>query len=80
MCHSLSQGVAALFGPNSPYTAHHVQSICDSKEIPHIETRYDMTLIAQRAAKLLLALCVSLTIKGCVRVCVCVCVSVCHVM
>ena len=41
MCHSLSQGVAALFGPNSPYTAHHVQSICDSKEIPHIETRWD---------------------------------------
>ena len=73
VCHSLSQGVAALFGPNSPYTAHHVQvsehhcelwcsrlqisskyyssnkydellyfqSICDSKEIPHIETRWD---------------------------------------
>ena len=45
MCHSLTQGVAALFGPNSPYTAHHVQSICDSKEIPHIETRcVDMKL------------------------------------
>ena len=41
VCHSLTQGVAALFGPNSPYTAHHVQSICDSKEIPHIETRCD---------------------------------------
>ena len=41
VCHSLGQGVAALFGPNSPYTAHHVQSICDSKEIPHIETRWD---------------------------------------
>ena len=25
MCHTLSQGVAALFGPNSPFTAHHVQ-------------------------------------------------------
>ena len=41
VCHSLTQGVAALFGPNSPYTAHHVQSICDSKEIPHTETRCD---------------------------------------
>ena len=41
VCHSLSQGVAALFGPTSPFTAHHVQSICDSKEIPHIETRWD---------------------------------------
>ena len=41
MCHTLSQGVAALFGPTSPFTAHHVQSICDSKEIPHIETRWD---------------------------------------
>ena len=25
VCHTLSQGVAALFGPNSPFTAHHVQ-------------------------------------------------------
>ena len=41
VCHTLSQGVAALFGPTSPFTAHHVQSICDSKEIPHIETRWD---------------------------------------
>ena len=41
MCHTLSQGVAALFGPTSPFTAHHVQAICDSKEIPHIETRWD---------------------------------------
>ena len=27
VCHTLSQGVAALFGPNSPFTAHHVQVI-----------------------------------------------------
>ncbi|EDS27909.1 ionotropic glutamate receptor subunit ia [Culex quinquefasciatus] len=34
-------GVAAIFGPNSPKAAVHVQSICDEKEMPHIETRWD---------------------------------------
>merc|ERR550532_3389913 len=48
VCHTLSQGVAALFGPNSPFTAHHVQSICDAKEIPHIETRWDYRVGAIR--------------------------------
>ncbi|XP_067000033.2 glutamate receptor ionotropic, kainate 2-like [Anabrus simplex] len=38
----LAQGVWAIFGPQSSYTADHVQSICDVKEIPHIETRYDV--------------------------------------
>ena len=33
--------ITVRFGPNSPFTAHHVQSICDAKEIPHIETRWD---------------------------------------
>ncbi|XP_023349760.1 glutamate receptor ionotropic, kainate 2 isoform X2 [Eurytemora carolleeae] len=43
VCAAMSQGVAALFGPSSSFTAHHVQSICDAKEIPHIETRWDLT-------------------------------------
>ena len=30
-----------IFGPTSPEAAIHVQSICDAKEMPHIETRYD---------------------------------------
>jgi hypothetical protein len=31
VCSALEQGVAAIFGPGSGFTAHHVQSICDSK-------------------------------------------------
>ena len=36
-------GVAALFGPESGTTSGHIQSICDAFEIPHIETRWDIT-------------------------------------
>ena len=28
--------ITVRFGPNSPFTAHHVQSICDNFEIPHL--------------------------------------------
>jgi len=37
----LSQGVAALFGPQSPESASHVQAICDAFDLPHIETKWD---------------------------------------
>lgn len=44
MCHLLRTGVAAIFGPQSPQTASHVQSICDTMEVPHLETRWDYRL------------------------------------
>ncbi|XP_050309100.1 glutamate receptor ionotropic, kainate 2 isoform X3 [Anthonomus grandis grandis] len=44
VCHLLRNGVAAIFGPQSPHTASHVQSICDTMEIPHLETRWDYRL------------------------------------
>lgn len=44
VCHLLRTGVAAIFGPQSPQTASHVQSICDTMEIPHLETRWDYRL------------------------------------
>nr|CAD7443084.1 unnamed protein product [Timema bartmani] len=44
MCHLLRSGVAAIFGPQSGQTASHVQSICDTMEIPHLETRWDYRL------------------------------------
>ncbi|XP_066156099.1 glutamate receptor ionotropic, kainate 2 isoform X3 [Euwallacea fornicatus] len=44
VCHLLRSGVAAIFGPQSPHTASHVQSICDTMEIPHLETRWDYRL------------------------------------
>ncbi|PNF30867.1 Glutamate receptor ionotropic, kainate 2 [Cryptotermes secundus] len=44
VCHLLRSGVAAIFGPQSGQTASHVQSICDTMEIPHLETRWDYRL------------------------------------
>lgn len=42
VCGMLRSGVAAIFGPQSEMTASHVQSICDTLEIPHIEARWDV--------------------------------------
>ncbi|KZC04140.1 Glutamate receptor, ionotropic kainate 1 [Dufourea novaeangliae] len=47
LCHLLRSGVAAIFGPQSAHTASHVQSICDTMEIPHLETRWDYRLRRQ---------------------------------
>lgn len=44
VCYLLNSGVAAIFGPQSAHTASHVQSICDTMEIPHLETRWDYRL------------------------------------
>uniref|UniRef100_A0ABD2XRE0 Uncharacterized protein n=1 Tax=Trichogramma kaykai TaxID=54128 RepID=A0ABD2XRE0_9HYME len=41
VCHLLDIGITAIFGPQNAYTASHVQSICDTMEIPHLETRWD---------------------------------------
>ena len=40
-----NKGLAAIFGPQSGTTSSHIQSICDTLEIPHIETRWDYRLI-----------------------------------
>lgn len=38
----MSNGIAGVVhGPLSPVSAMHVQSICDTKEMPLLETRYD---------------------------------------
>lgn len=34
----LSTGVFSIFGPSSKSSSLHVQSICDTMEIPHVET------------------------------------------
>ncbi|XP_055684018.1 glutamate receptor ionotropic, kainate 2 isoform X2 [Lutzomyia longipalpis] len=41
LCRLLKSGVAAIIGPQTPTSAVHVQSICDAKEMPHIETRWE---------------------------------------
>lgn len=44
VCHLLRIGVGGIFGPQSAHTASHVQSICDTMEVPHLETRWDYRL------------------------------------
>lgn len=38
-CNLMSQGVVAILGPSSEENANGVQSVCDAKDIPYIETR-----------------------------------------
>lgn len=35
----MRSGIAAVFGPQSSWSARHVQSVCDTLEVPHLETR-----------------------------------------
>ncbi|XP_060848999.1 glutamate receptor ionotropic, kainate 3-like isoform X1 [Rhopalosiphum padi] len=42
VCEMLVDGVSGMFGPSAGDTAPIVQSICDYKEIPHIQTRWDI--------------------------------------
>ncbi|XP_063242513.1 glutamate receptor ionotropic, kainate 2-like isoform X1 [Bacillus rossius redtenbacheri] len=42
VCGMLLSGVVAMFGPTTGEASHVVQSICDSKDIPHIEARWDV--------------------------------------
>ncbi|KAG1652212.1 Glutamate receptor ionotropic, kainate 1 [Nymphon striatum] len=41
VCSMLGRGVAAILGPQSAFTSPHIGSLCDSFDIPHIETRWD---------------------------------------
>ena len=41
VCKELKMGIAAVFGPVSRFSAAHVQSICSSYSIPHIQAHWD---------------------------------------
>lgn len=41
VCQMTRFGVAAIFGPQSDVSADHVQSMCQTLKIPHIQTRWD---------------------------------------
>lgn len=43
-CKLLSQGIIGLFGPSSIHSSSYIQSLCDLKEIPHIETHKNFNL------------------------------------
>ena len=40
VCQLFRRGVLAIFGPESRTTSSHIGSICDSLEIPHIQTKF----------------------------------------
>uniref|UniRef100_A0A1A9WRS3 Glutamate receptor ionotropic, kainate 2 n=1 Tax=Glossina brevipalpis TaxID=37001 RepID=A0A1A9WRS3_9MUSC len=42
VCRQLEHGVQVLFGPTDSILAGHIQSICESFDLPHIETRIDL--------------------------------------
>lgn len=41
LCRFLRNGVAAVFGPLSASASMHCTNICDSKDIPYVDFRYD---------------------------------------
>ncbi|XP_063403152.1 glutamate receptor ionotropic, kainate 2-like [Mytilus trossulus] len=41
VCKMIKDGVAAIFGPSSQISSGHVQSICNTLSIPHIQTHWD---------------------------------------
>lgn len=41
LCGLLEQGVSAIFGPEDTTSSMHAANICDTKDIPYIDTRYD---------------------------------------
>lgn len=41
-CSLLGNGVAAIFGPSDKPLAEHVQSICDSVDMPNVVARWDV--------------------------------------
>lgn len=41
VCREVKEGIAAMFGPVSSISAGHVQSICNSLSIPHIQAHWD---------------------------------------
>ncbi|XP_025205516.1 glutamate receptor ionotropic, kainate 2 isoform X1 [Melanaphis sacchari] len=47
-CKQLDLGIAALFGPSNSYLASHLQSMCDTLDLPHIEARLDLEMDPKR--------------------------------
>ena len=41
LCELIEPGVASIFGPTSPVSSSHVQSISDAVHVPYMETRWD---------------------------------------
>ncbi|XP_031627054.1 glutamate receptor ionotropic, kainate 2-like [Contarinia nasturtii] len=50
VCDLLERGVGVIFGPQSVSSAYHAMNICDSKEIPYVNTYMDEDAAAKSAA------------------------------
>lgn len=44
ICRLLSSRIVGIFGPSYQDSSNYVQSVCDNKEMPHIETHWDKYL------------------------------------
>lgn len=42
LCSLFHDGIVGVIGPNSPYTSTHVKSVCDVKDIPLLQTHWDI--------------------------------------
>ncbi|XP_037956642.1 glutamate receptor ionotropic, kainate 2 isoform X3 [Teleopsis dalmanni] len=42
VCRQLETGVQSIFGPSNPLLASHIQSICETFDVPHVEIRIDL--------------------------------------
>ncbi|KAK3923037.1 Glutamate receptor ionotropic, kainate 2 [Frankliniella fusca] len=41
VCELMSGGLAGIFGPSSSITSGHVQAVCDTMEVPHVQTLFN---------------------------------------
>ncbi|KAK0092608.1 hypothetical protein PV326_001041 [Microctonus aethiopoides] len=49
VCSLVGTGVAAIFGPQDEISSGHVQSMCDTMDVPNIVTRWDTNLVRLKA-------------------------------
>ncbi|XP_014297240.1 glutamate receptor ionotropic, kainate 2 isoform X2 [Microplitis demolitor] len=49
VCTLVGQGIAALFGPHDKVSSTHVQSMCDTMDLPNIVARWDSDLVRMKA-------------------------------
>ncbi|CAK9800338.1 Glutamate receptor ionotropic, kainate 2 [Anthophora plagiata] len=52
VCELMETGVAAIFGPQNRVTSEHVQSMCDTMEMPHIYGRWEPSQIRGKGINL----------------------------
>ncbi|XP_057319651.1 glutamate receptor ionotropic, kainate 3-like isoform X2 [Microplitis mediator] len=49
VCTLVGEGIAALFGPHDKVSSSHVQSMCDTMDLPNIVARWDSELVRMKS-------------------------------